>query len=179
MYEGIYNPSFDGNGNVTALVEATTGILAAAYEYDAYGNTVRISGTYATENPIRFSTKYHDNETGLVYYGYRFYSPSMGRFLNRDPLKEAGGLNIYAMTSNNPIGRWDYLGMCPYDDDGNLLPGNYNGEDGEDDDDGGGSNDSSNDSNPLMLPPVDLSMGGSGFVSDRSGAYRRGIAGSQ
>ena len=118
MYEGIYNPTFDGNGNLTALVEATTGILAAAYEYDAYGNTVRISGTYATENPIRFSTKYHDNETGLVYYGYRFYSPSMGRFLTRDPLTEDGGLNIYAMTSNNPVGRWDYLGLDDHEDYG-------------------------------------------------------------
>jgi len=111
MYEGIYNPTFDGNGNVTALIHAQTGTLAAAYEYDAYGNTVRTSGAYAMENPIRFSSKYQDAETGLLYYGFRYYSPSMGRFINRDPLKEAGGLNIYAMTSNNPIGKWDYLGM--------------------------------------------------------------------
>jgi len=48
----------------------------------------------------------------LVYYGYRYYSPSMGRFINRDPLREAGGINIYAFTRNNPINKWDYLGMC-------------------------------------------------------------------
>jgi RHS repeat-associated protein len=116
MYEGTYNPAFDGNGNVTALVRADTGEVVAAYEYDAYGNPVRTSGYYAKENPIRFSSKYHDNETGLAYYGYRYYSPSMGRFINRDPLREDGGLNIYAMTSNNPIGRWDYLGLWELDD---------------------------------------------------------------
>ena len=122
MYEGTYNPAFDGNGNVTALIHAQTGMLAAAYEYDAYGNAVRTSGAYATENPIRFSSKYQDSETGLLYYGFRYYSPSMGRFINRDPLKEDGGLNIYAMTSNNPIGRWDYLGMFTYyDQDGDLC----------------------------------------------------------
>jgi len=124
MYAGTYNPSYDGNGNVTALVNADTGELAAAYEYDPYGNAVRINGTYAFENPIRFSSKYQDSETGLVYYGFRYYSPSMGRFINSDPLKEAGGLNIYAMTSNNPIGRWDYLGLDDNDDwydDGNIV----------------------------------------------------------
>ena len=52
--------------------------------------------------------------TGIAYYGFRYYSPSMGRFLNRDPLKEDGGINIYAMTGNNPIGRWDYLGLDGY-----------------------------------------------------------------
>jgi len=130
-WKGTFNPAFDGNGNVTALVESTTETIVAAYEYDAYGNIVRTSGAYATENPIRFSTKYHDNETGLVYYGFRYYSPSMGRFINTDPLKEAGGLNIYVMTSNNPVGKWDCLGLCPgMDDDGNYVGGG----DGCDDD---------------------------------------------
>jgi len=113
MYKGIYNPAYDGNGNLTALVETTTGAVVAAYEYDPYGNAVRSSGFYAKENPIRFSTKYHDNETGLVDFGLRYFSPSMGRFINVDPLREAGGINIYAMTANNPISRWDYLGMAP------------------------------------------------------------------
>jgi len=119
MYQGTYNPSYDGNGNVTALTNADTGELSAAYEYDPYGNAVRINGTYAFENPIRFSSKYQDSETGLVYYGFRYYSPSMGRFLNRDPLLEDGGINIYAFTDNNPINNWDYLGLAGYVSDGN------------------------------------------------------------
>jgi uncharacterized protein RhaS with RHS repeats len=41
------------------------------------------------------STKFRDTETGLVDYGNRFYSPALGRFLNRDPIEEAGGINLY------------------------------------------------------------------------------------
>jgi len=60
--------------------------------------------------------------TSIANYGFRYYSPSMGRFLNRDPLLEDGGINIYAMTGNNPIGRWDYLGLDPvYDEHGDYL----------------------------------------------------------
>lgn len=43
--------------------------------------------------------------------GRRYYSPSQGRFLGRDPKGEAGGRNLYAFTENNPGNRWDYLGM--------------------------------------------------------------------
>ena len=55
------------------------------------GNLVRQTGPYAASNPYRFSTKYHDDETGLVYYGYRYYSPNLGRWLSRDPIGERGG----------------------------------------------------------------------------------------
>lgn len=43
--------------------------------------------------------------------GRRYYSPSQGRFLGRDPLQERGGLNLYGFTGNNPVNRWDVLGM--------------------------------------------------------------------
>ena len=57
------------------------------------------------------STKYFDDETELVYYGYRFYSPEMGRFVNRDPKGEDGGINIYASLGNDAIGNQDPLGL--------------------------------------------------------------------
>jgi hypothetical protein len=41
-------------------------------------------------NPFRFSTKYQDDETGLLYYGYRYYQPVTGRWINRDPIGEKG-----------------------------------------------------------------------------------------
>ncbi|MFO0972531.1 MAG: RHS repeat-associated core domain-containing protein [Phycisphaerae bacterium] len=60
----------------------------SAYEYDAYGNiTAETDGEYAPENPFRFSTKFHDDETGWVYYGYRFYGPKWGRWAGRDPIE--------------------------------------------------------------------------------------------
>ena len=44
----------------------------------------------AKANPFRFSTKYQDDETDLLYYGYRYYNASTGRWISRDPLEEAG-----------------------------------------------------------------------------------------
>ncbi|MBK9990674.1 MAG: RHS repeat-associated core domain-containing protein [Verrucomicrobia bacterium] len=64
-----------------------------------------------TANPFRSATKYTDNETGLVYYGMRYYSPTLGRFINRDPIEEAGGINLYAFCGNNGVNSYDYLGM--------------------------------------------------------------------
>jgi RHS repeat-associated protein len=110
-----YLPMLDGNGNVMGLIKASSGSIDAAYEYDAFGQTLRESGSYAASNPFRFSTKYTDAETSLVYYGLRYYSPALGRFINKDPIEEQGGLNLYGFCANNGVNRWDYLGMDPDD----------------------------------------------------------------
>jgi len=70
--------------------------MVACYEYDPFGNLLRSSGVYAKENPIRFSGKYYDAETGLGYFGFRYYSASLGRFVNRDPLEEIGAWTLYS-----------------------------------------------------------------------------------
>ena len=62
------------------------------------------------ENPFRFSSEYHDDETGLVYYNYRYYSPELGRWIKRDPIEEEGGMNLYSITQNNTLNAIDYLG---------------------------------------------------------------------
>jgi hypothetical protein len=53
---------------------------------------------------------------GRAVSGRRYYDPSNGRFLGRDPKKEKGGLNLYGFVRNNPVKRWDYLGMTGKDD---------------------------------------------------------------
>ncbi|MBI2813986.1 MAG: RHS repeat-associated core domain-containing protein [Opitutae bacterium] len=116
-----YLPMFDGNGNVMGMIKASTGSVDAAYEYDAFGNTLRESGPYAASNPFRFATKYADVETGLIQYNTRYYSPSLGRFINRDTIGEQGGLNLYAYVLNNPSNRWDHLGMTPLDSIGTTY----------------------------------------------------------
>ena len=103
-------PCCDANGNVTAYV-AEDGTLAASYTYDAFGNAVSATGPLADAFTHRFSTKPYDPEFGLYYYGYRFYSPSLGRFLNRDPIEESGGENLYALCRNNALSEVDSLGL--------------------------------------------------------------------
>src|SRR5512133_1286177 len=76
-----------------------------------FGEVLRATGAMATANPFRFSTKFQDDETGLLYYGYRYYDPSTGRWKSRDPIAEKGGKNLYAFVSNaGGIGRIDFLG---------------------------------------------------------------------
>ena len=107
--------TYEANGNVGQLVDGTTGAVVAHYEYDPFGTTLTASGTAADANPFRFSTKYTDADTTLLYYGYRFYAPTLGRWLTRDPLGEAGGVNVYGFLSNTPINTIDVLGLrvCP------------------------------------------------------------------
>jgi len=128
-----YSYLYDANGNVTQVLKSSDGSVAAHYEYDPYGNLSSSYGEYAAENPFRFSTKYKDDETGLYYYGYRYYDPEMGRWINRDPIQELAfvsfyiaqnpsadiyhlidkQINPYLMVNNDTIQNTDYLGLCP------------------------------------------------------------------
>ncbi|MBR1608955.1 MAG: RHS repeat-associated core domain-containing protein, partial [Kiritimatiellae bacterium] len=56
--------------------------------------------TASHPSPFLFSTKHHDPETDTLYYGYRHYSPRLGRWLSRDPLEENGGDNLLSFCSN-------------------------------------------------------------------------------
>ena len=108
---GVHFVSYDLNGNVMGLIKATNGTVSAAYEYGPFGELLVSTGTMASSNPFRFSTKYRDNETDLYYYGYRYYSPSLGRWISRDPVEEQGGLNLYTFVNNDPVNHWDLWGM--------------------------------------------------------------------
>ncbi|MBN1153088.1 MAG: RHS repeat-associated core domain-containing protein, partial [Dehalococcoidia bacterium] len=60
----------------------------------------------------RFSTKYWDDETGLGYWGYRYYDPATGRWITWDPIGEQGGWSLYGFASNGPSVAYDALGQC-------------------------------------------------------------------
>ncbi|MCD8283631.1 MAG: hypothetical protein LUD52_02780, partial [Opitutae bacterium] len=112
----LYN--FDGNKNVSEvfyLAEANG--IGAHYDYAPFGavcrttRATRVTGFDAIEqNPFRFSSEFHDPELDLVYYNYRHYSPTLGRFLSRDPIEEQGGLNLYAFVKNNCVSVVDING---------------------------------------------------------------------
>jgi RHS repeat-associated protein len=111
----------DANGNIGQLLDASDGSLKAHYEYGPYGGLTAQSGTESTNNIYRFSSKYLDTETGLLYYGYRYYGAETGRWLSRDPIGERGGLNVYGFVQNDPIGRVDPLGLDDFDEVTDIL----------------------------------------------------------
>jgi len=111
----LYYPSFDGNGNIVAWTVSGNTSPSCLREYDAFGNVVVEQGTPLCG--FGFSTKIEDPETGLVYYGLRYYQPPTGRWPSRDPIEEDGGANLYGFTKNNPCDYYDYLGQ----DGGSVL----------------------------------------------------------
>ena len=84
------------------------------YDYGPFGELLRSTGPMAKANPFRFSTKYQDDETGLIYYGYRYYIPTTGRWPNRDPIQEEGGPNLCLFAGNASINGVDSLGLSWY-----------------------------------------------------------------
>ena len=102
----------DGNGNITAMVSFQQN-LVARYLYDPFGNTLAKAGSLADANSYRFSSKEWHAGSTLYYFGYRFYSPGIQRWLNRDPLGEAGGINLYRFDYNDPNSWIDPDGESP------------------------------------------------------------------
>ncbi len=105
-----YLYTYDANGNVGEMIDADDGSIGAHYEYDPFGNVLLAPGSMAKKNVFRFSTKYTECETNLHYYGYRYYYSELGRWINRDPIQEEGGFNLYRFVSNDGINGNDYLG---------------------------------------------------------------------
>jgi len=88
----------DGNGRVVWLAESK-----------AFGSTDIKLGEIP--NPLRLPGQYYDAETGLHYNRFRYYSPEWGRYVSKDPLAQAGGLNLYAYVGNNPLNQADPMGL--------------------------------------------------------------------
>ena len=103
-----YAPCYDANGNVTEYVN-TNGVTVSYRRYDPFGVMTAAGQTSSQNFRHYFSTKCLD--VGLYDFGLRPYSPALGRFLSEDPIGEWGGLNLYGFCGNDPINRWDYLGM--------------------------------------------------------------------
>ncbi|GFM77814.1 hypothetical protein PSCICM_36330 [Pseudomonas cichorii] len=102
------------------------GNIAWSAQYKAWGEIkVQRSGTaqqLGLTNPIRFQGQYHDHETGLHYNRYRYYDPGVGRFVSKDPISYAGGLNLYAYAPN-PTGWTDPFGLTStIDGKGKSVP---------------------------------------------------------
>lgn len=106
--------SYDGNGNVVGLVSANTATDTARYEYGPFGESIRVTGPMAKENPFRFSTKRTDDATDFVLYEYHAYKPSSGRWSSRDPINEPGHRTLLVSRSgriHSVVGNlYDFVG---------------------------------------------------------------------
>ena len=115
MYFNTRSPfyyGYDGNKNVSDLFYA--GAYRYHYTYDAFGNRTSSNSSITTYyNHFEFGSEYVDPETKWLAYKYRYYSPQIGRFINRDPIGEQGGLNLYGFVGNSPIVYSDFLGKFP------------------------------------------------------------------
>jgi RHS repeat-associated protein len=99
---------YDGKGNVEAVLDAAQNVVAA-FRYDPFG--VLLNQTGSLKQAYGFSTKRTDPRTGIVFYQYRPYGPGSGRWFTRDPLGEAGGMNLYAFVGNNAVNWVDPWGL--------------------------------------------------------------------
>ena len=96
----------DANFNVVALTD-NVGVIVEKTWYEAYGKpTWYYSSSEQTSssvaNPYLFQGRRYDSETGLYYFRYRDMSPTLGRFLQRDPIGYRGGLNLHQCLGSAP-----------------------------------------------------------------------------
>ena len=113
----IYFYSHDFIKNVTEVFDAQ-GTIAAAYDYSPYG---AVTGTGSLVQPVQWSAEMHDEDFALVYYNYRYYNPRDGRWINRDPIAEKGGWNLYAFLGNSTQDKFDTFGLQALDSLSNTV----------------------------------------------------------
>lgn len=108
----VYAPIHDLMSNIFTLIALDTKKPEIFYSYSAYGEEQK---TDIHPNPWRFSSKRIDDETGFVYYGRRYYSPVLGRWLTPDPSGFTDHFNLYAFVRNNSLIHVDLYGLYTTD----------------------------------------------------------------
>jgi RHS repeat-associated protein len=118
----VYYYHFDGLGSVIALSDSA-GNTVQTYEYTVWGEVAAEDVNHP--NPIMFTGRWFDRETGLYYYRARYYNPYIGRFLQTDPVGYG-----YSYCGNNPLGLtdpsgalWIGVGLIQIPSATILLPG--------------------------------------------------------
>jgi len=132
--------SFDLRGAVAERLYAN-GASYQVDQYDAYGNRSERLLDYS--DPWGFGAQagyVTDLETGLLLLTHRFYDPNVGRFLTRDPMGYAGGINLYGYVRNNPVRNHDRRGFAPDTGGSDFMTTDQGSGGGGNYDDTGGSN---------------------------------------
>jgi RHS repeat-associated protein len=109
---GFYYYTRDHLGSIRELTD-TNGNVRARYAYDPFGRQTKVSGDLDAD--FGFAGMFWTSEPSLSLTRFRAYDPNLGRWLSRDPLRNAEfrqGPNLYAYVRNEPIGRRDSSGLC-------------------------------------------------------------------
>ncbi|GAB4225537.1 MAG: hypothetical protein Tsb0021_00430 [Chlamydiales bacterium] len=106
LHGKTYYPLHEYTGSIAILVN-TEGKVIEEYDYSAFGE----EETTGTINSWRFQGKRTDPETGLVYFGRRYYAPDQGRWISQDPMGYSEGPNLYTYVKNNPLIYLDLYGL--------------------------------------------------------------------
>jgi RHS repeat-associated protein len=124
--------TWDHLGSVREMTDSS-GSIRARYDYDPYGRKTKVSGSL--ESDFGFTGHYYHAVSGLCLTLFRAYDPDTGRWINRDPIEEPGGINLYDYVLNDPVnavdevgysGFWGNLGRCAaqhygFGDDGSAA----------------------------------------------------------
>ncbi len=130
----IFVPLHDIAGNVISLIDPQSRQLVESYQYTAFGEeTVRnsygeIEKVSPVGNPWRFAEKRIDQKSGLVLFGFRFFDPSIGRWISQDPAGFIDGPNLYAYLHNNPLSHLDRFGLTTESNAQNKFEEYFYGE---------------------------------------------------
>ncbi len=113
-----YAPLYDSQGNIACLIDPERREVLESYRYSAFGEEEIFNqrgkkiADSALGNPWRYKAKRIDQETGLVYFGKRYYDPKIGRWISPDPVGSIDGPNFYRFCRNNPLKFVDYFGLA-------------------------------------------------------------------
>ena len=98
----------DHLGSIREVVDST-GTLTARYDYDAWGVLETVSGSFHLD--FGYTGHFIHHPSGLHLAPFRAYDPELGRWISRDPIREAGGINLYGYVENSPIIAVDPSGL--------------------------------------------------------------------
>ncbi len=117
LQDTVYASINDYRGNTVCLVNTETAEVSEFYRYTAFGvetvigDNLEIKSCEETLCPWRYCSKRYETETELVFFGKRYYSPKVGRWITTDPLGYLDGINRYCYVHNNPLENVDHYGL--------------------------------------------------------------------
>ena len=101
-------PFYDNYGNIVSYFDSIGNVISS-YVYDSFGCVYPTQETASIASAFLFSTKLFEYD--LYYFGYRFYAPKLGRWINRDPSGEQADINLFTFCNNRTPYSVDYFGL--------------------------------------------------------------------